>query len=140
MRTASVKGTMIFLAAGLMISLLISIVLQYSETTAGGGKNTTDTACTVLDIHTETSARSWKSFTVLSDDSGNLYKLRTTFKDHIGRKTVISTAGSKAYRKNFELVRPVGPGWAIYLLPLLFAVCLVWYPVKVKLRDRDLPA
>ena len=124
-RVASPKEAMIFLVLGFIVSSVIIVAFQYGSTfQKNGTKNLTDVECTVVDIYTELDGRVWKRYTKLLDDTGREYTLKTTFKDHIGRKTVLSTTSTKAFRKDFELIRPVGPGWVIYLCPVFFLITL----------------
>ncbi len=90
-----------------------------------------DKECTAVDIYTVVEVRRENMYTIFRDDSGNEYKKRTTMKDHLGRKAVLSTHGASAYRNSFELMKPSDlPTWTFFLMPLFFFISLIYYIVK----------
>ena len=132
-RVASSKEVMQFLIVALVISTLICLVLQ----TAGlvqkkMAEQTKDVACEIIDIRTESHVRSQKQYSVFQDEQGNIYELKTTFNDSIGRKTYLSVAGSSGYRKSYEIIKPQAAEWAVYLTPIVCIACLIIYPIKAK--------
>ena len=68
----------------------------------------------------------------VEDEEGKQYELKTTFSDSIGRKTDLSVAGSRGFRKSYEIVKPQTVGWAVYLMPIVCIVSLIYYPIKAK--------
>ena len=132
-RIASSKKVMIMLIVILLISTLICIGEQ-----AGGllqkklAGHTEEVACEIVDIRTEYQVKSQKQISVFRDDQGNTYELKTTFNDSIGRKTDLSVAGSRGFRKSCEIVKPQTAEWLAYLMPIVCIVSLIYYPIKAK--------
>ncbi len=132
-RVASSKEVMITLAALLLFSTLICLGEQtgglIQKKLAG---QTKDVACEIIDIRTENHVKFQEQFSIFQDAQGNTYELKTTFKDSIGRKADLSVAGSRGYRKSYEIVKPQTVGWAVYLLPIVCIVSMIIYPIKAK--------
>ena len=117
---------------GFLISLLIPFgftagdtVFRHFET------DLVETECTAVDIYTVVEFRHEDMFTVFRDENGNEYKKRTTVKDYVGRKVVLSTHGASGYRNGFELVKPSDlPTLTFTIMPVLLFISLIYYIVK----------
>ena len=132
-RVASSKEVMIMLTALLIFSTLICLGEQtgglLQKKLAGPTK---DVACEIINIRTEYHVKFQEQYSVFRDEQGNTYELKTTFSDSIGRKTDLSVAGSRGFRKSYEIVKPQTVGWAVYLMPIVCIVSLIYYPIKAK--------
>ena len=119
-----------------IIGFLISLLIPFGFT-AGDlvfKKFTSDLVekeCTAVDIYTVVEFRREDMFTVFRDEDGNEYKKRTTVKDYVGRKVVLSTHGTSGYRNGFELMKPSDlPTWTLTLMPVFLFISLIYYIIK----------
>lgn len=132
-RVASSNEVMVTFTILLIVSVIICFFDQSGELIKKRlDGETQDKTCRVVDIRTEYGPRTRNQFTIFEDEEGKQYELKTTFKDRIGRESVISVTGYNGYRKSYEIIKPQSAGWAVYLMPLICIISLIIYPIKAK--------
>ena len=78
--------------------------------------------CTVVRMHTEYETRNSRYITTFMTDDGTELDIDTTYKDHIGRKTVLIVHGKNGVREHYEI--PKLTAGRIICLGLLI---LMWF-------------